>query len=126
MSGSHGIPSIEDVVLGHVLDDKRTRRGGAGTSGRLGSTGQRARRALTRNATTPRSFQSVVKRVKTGSTRTPQELRRLLDYVAREEGVKATWCNLAGYDRVLAADELGRIVDICIDHADAFGPYGNR
>lgn len=111
MIGPHGIPSIEDVVLGHVLDDRRTRRGGAGTSERLGSTGQRARRALTRNATTPRSFQSVVKRVKTGSTRTPQELRRLLDYVAREEGVKATWCNLAGYDRDLAADELGRIVD---------------
>jgi hypothetical protein len=92
--------SVEDLVLGHVLDGKRRGRGGGGgASGRLGSPKERRVRGLLRNASTPRSWQSVVKRIAGGSARTPQELKRLLDYVAREEGVEATWCNLAGYVR---------------------------
>ena len=91
--------SIEDLVLGHVLDGKRRGGGGGGGGGRLGSAQQRHTRGLLRNASTPRSWQSVVKRITGGSARTPQELGRLLDYVAREEGVESTWCNLAGYER---------------------------
>lgn len=92
--------SVEDLVLGHILDGKRRGRGGGGgASGRLGSPKERRTRGLLRNASTPRSWQSVVKRIAGGSARTPQELKRLLDYVAREEGVEATWCNLAGYER---------------------------
>ena len=91
--------SIEDLVLGHVLDGKRRGGGGGDGNGRLGSPQQRHTRGLLRNASTPRSWQSVVKRIAGGSARTPQELGRLLDYVAREEGVESTWCNLAGYER---------------------------
>jgi type IV secretion system T-DNA border endonuclease VirD2 len=90
--------SVEDLVLGHVLDGKR-RGGGGGGPDRLGTSGQRRTRGLLRNASAPRSWQSVVKRIAGGSARTPQELRRLLDYVAREEGMQSTWCNLAGYER---------------------------
>ena len=90
--------SVEDLVLGHVLDGKR-RGGGGGGDGRLGTQAQRRTRGLLRNASTPRSWQSVIKRIASGSARTPKELGRLLDYVAREEGVESTWCNLAGYER---------------------------
>ena len=90
--------SVEDLVLGHVLDSKR-RGGGGGGDGRLGTQAQRRTRGLLRNASTPRSWQSVIKRIASGSARTPKELGRLLDYVAREEGVESTWCNLAGYER---------------------------
>lgn len=93
-------PSIEDLVLGHVLDDRRRGRGGGDSaSSRLGTRKERQTRALLRNAGGPRGWQSVVKRIAGGSARTPQELKRLLDYVAREEGVQSTWCNLAGYER---------------------------
>ena len=102
--------SVEDLVLGHVLDGKRRgRSGGGGAEGRLGSPKERRSRALLRNAATPRSWQSVVKRIVGGSTRTPQEMKRLLDYVAREEGVQSTWCNLAGYDRDFDPERTGRI-----------------
>ncbi len=101
--------SVEDLVLGHVLDGKRRGRSGGGAEGRLGSPKERRSRALLRNATSPRSWQSVVKRIVGGSTRTPQELKRLLDYVAREEGVQSTWCNLAGYDRDFDPERTGRI-----------------
>ncbi len=102
--------SLEDLVLGHVLDGKRRgRSGGGGAEGRLGSPKERRSRALLRNAAAPRSWQSVVKRIVAGSTRTPQELKRLLDYVAREEGVQSTWCNLAGYDRDFDPERTGRI-----------------
>jgi len=102
--------SVEDLVLGHVLDGKRRgRSGGGGAEGRLGSPKERRARALLRNAAAPRSWQSVVKRIVGGSTRTPQELKRLLDYVAREEGVQSTWCNLAGYDRDFDPERTGRI-----------------
>lgn len=79
--------TVEDLVLGHVLDGKR-RGGGGGGPDRLGTSGQRRTRGLLRNASAPRSWQSVVKRIAGGSARTPQELKRLLDYVAREEGVQ--------------------------------------
>ncbi|MDP1575912.1 MAG: relaxase/mobilization nuclease domain-containing protein, partial [Cypionkella sp.] len=103
-------PSVEDRVLGHVLDGKRRgRSGGGGAEGRLGSPKERRSRALLRNAAAPRSWQSVVKRIVGGSTRTPQELKRLLDYVAREEGVQSTWCNLAGYDRDFDPERTGGI-----------------
>lgn len=101
--------SVEDLVIGHVLDGKRRGRSGGGAEGRLGSPKERRSRALLRNATSPRSWQSVVKRIVGGSTRTPQELKRLLDYVAREEGVQSTWCNLAGYDRDFDPERTGRI-----------------
>lgn len=102
--------SVEDLVLGHVLDGKRRgRSGGGGAEGRLGSPKERRSRALLRNAAAPRSWQSVVKRIVGGSTRTPQELKRLLDYVAREDGVQSTWCNLAGYDRDFDPERTGRI-----------------
>lgn len=92
--------SVEDLVLGHVLDGKRRGRGGgSGATGRLGSPKERRTRGLLRNAGAPRSWQSVIKRIAGGSARTPKELKRLLDYVAREEGVESTWCNLAGYER---------------------------
>lgn len=92
--------SVEDLVLGHVLDGKRRGRGGgSGATGRLGSPKERRARGLLRNAGAPRSWQSVIKRISGGSARTPQELKRLLHYVAREEGVEVTWCNLAGYER---------------------------
>ena len=93
------VRSVEDLVLGHVLDGKRRGGGGGDSAGRLGTPQQRRTRGLLRNASTPRSWQSVVKRIAGGSARTPQELGRLLDYVAREEGVQSTWCNLAGYER---------------------------
>lgn len=105
MSGS----SIEDLVLGHVLETRRRVGGGGGGSGRIGSARTRRARALLRNAAAPRSWQSVVKRIRGGSTRTPQELKRLLDYVAREEGVRSSWCNLAGYARDLDPAETARI-----------------
>jgi type IV secretion system T-DNA border endonuclease VirD2 len=93
-------PSVEDLVLGHLLEGKlRSRGAGSGAEGRLGSVKERRTRGLLRNAGAPRSWQSVVKRIAGGSARTPQELKRLLDYVAREEGVESTWCNLAGYER---------------------------
>jgi type IV secretion system T-DNA border endonuclease VirD2 len=96
MTGS----SVEDLVLGHVLDAKRRGRGGgAAGGGRLGSPKERRTRGLLRNAGAPRSWQSVIKRIAGGSARTPADLKRLLDYVAREEGVESTWCNLAGYER---------------------------
>lgn len=101
--------SLEDLVLGHVLDGKRRGRPGGGAEGRLGSPKERRSRALLRNAAAPRSWQSVVKRIVGGSTRTPQELKRLLDYVSREEGVQSTWCNLAGYDRDFDPERTGRI-----------------
>jgi hypothetical protein len=105
--------SVEDLVLGHVLDGKRRgRSGGDGVKGRLGSPKERRSRALLRNAVAPRSWQSVVKRIVGGSTRTPQELKRLLDYVAREEGVQSTWCNLAGYDRDFDPERTGRIAEV--------------
>lgn len=92
-------PSVEDLVLGHLLEGKRRGGGGIGSGGRLGTPQQRRTRGLLRNASAPRSWQSVVKRIAGGSARTPKELGRLLDYVAREEGVESTWCNLAGYER---------------------------
>jgi type IV secretion system T-DNA border endonuclease VirD2 len=92
-------PSVEDLVLGHILEGKRRGGGGSGDGGRLGTPQQRRTRGLLRNASAPRSWQSVVKRIAGGSARTPKELGRLLDYVAREEGVESTWCNLAGYER---------------------------
>ena len=102
--------SVEDLVLGHVLDGKRRgQSGGGGADVRLGSPKERRSRALLRNPTAPRSWQSVVKRIVGGSTRTPQELKRLLDYVAREKGVQSTWCNLAGYDRDFDPERTGRI-----------------
>lgn len=105
--------SVEDLVLGHVLDGKRQgRSGGGGAEGRLGSPKERRSRALLRNAAAPRSWQSVVKRIVGGSTRTPQELKRLLDYVSREEGVQSTWCNLAGYDRDFDPERTGRIAEV--------------
>ena len=60
--------SVEDLVLGHVLDGKR--RGGRGGADRLGTSGQRRTRGLLRNASAPRSWQSVVKRIAGGSART--------------------------------------------------------
>ena len=105
--------SVEDLVLGHVLDGKRRgRSGSSGAEGRLGSPKERCARALLRNAAAPRSWQSVVKRIVGGSTRTPQELKRLLDYVSREEGVQSTWCNLAGYDRDFDPERTGRIAEV--------------
>lgn len=105
--------SVEDLVLGHVLDGKRRgRTGDGGAAGRLGSAKERRSRALLRNAAAPRSWQSVVKRIVGGSTRTPQELKRLLDYVSREEGVQSTWCNLAGYDRDFDPERIGRIAEV--------------
>lgn len=91
--------SAEDLVLGHILEGKRRGGGGSGDGGRLGTPQQRRTRGLLRNASAPRSWQSVVKRIAGGSARTPKGLGRLLDYVAREEGVESTWCNLAGYER---------------------------
>jgi hypothetical protein len=106
-------PSVEDIVLGHVLDECRRGRGvGDGASSRLGSPQQRLTRALLRNAGGPRGWQSVVKRIAGGSARTPQELKRLLDYVAREEGVQSTWCNLAGYERDFDPGRTGRTADL--------------
>ena len=70
-------PAVEDLVLGHVLDDRRRGRGGGdGSSSRLGTRKQRQTRALLRNAGGPRGWQSVVKRIAGGSARTPQELKR--------------------------------------------------
>lgn len=106
-------PSVEDLVLGHVLDDRRRGRGGGdGSSSRLGTRKERQTRALLRNAGGPRGWQSVVKRIAGGSARTPQELKRLLDYVAREEGVQSTWCNLAGYERDFDPARTERTADI--------------
>ena len=106
-------PSVEDLVLGHVLDDRRGGRGGGdGSSSRLGTRKERQTRALLRNAGAPRGWQSVVKRIVGGSARTPQELKCLLDYVAREEGVQSTWCNLAGYERDFDPARTGRTADI--------------
>ena len=106
-------PSVEDLVLGHVLDDRRRGRGGGeGAASRLGTRKERQARALLRNAGGPRGWQSVVKRIAGGSARTPQELKRLLDYVAREEGVQSTWCNLAGYERDFAPARPERTADI--------------
>ncbi|MFM7444769.1 MAG: relaxase/mobilization nuclease domain-containing protein, partial [Tabrizicola sp.] len=106
-------PSVEDLVLGHVLDDRRRGRGGGeGAASRLGTRKERQTRALLRNAGGPRGWQSVVKRIAGGSARTPQELKRLLDYVAREEGVQSTWCNLAGYERDFDPARTERTADI--------------
>jgi hypothetical protein len=106
-------PSVEDLVLGHVLDDRRRGRGGGeGAASRLGTRKERQTRALLRNAGGPRGWQSVVKRIAGGSARTPQELKRLLDYVAREDGVQSTWCNLAGYERDFDPSRTGRTADI--------------
>ncbi len=106
-------PSVEDLVLGHVLDDRRRGRGGGdGASSHLGSRKERQSRALLRNAGGPRGWQSVVKRIAGGSARTPQELKRLLDYVAREDGVHSTWCNLAGYERDFDPARTERTADI--------------
>ncbi|OYX37749.1 MAG: hypothetical protein B7Y91_01410 [Rhodobacterales bacterium 32-64-14] len=106
-------PSVEDLVLGHVLDDRRRGRGGGdGSSSRLGTRKERQTRALLRNAGGPRGWQSVVKRIAGGSARTPQELKRLLDYVAREEGVQSTWCNMAGYERDFDPARTARTADI--------------
>ncbi|MFN7599138.1 MAG: hypothetical protein ACK5PT_20870, partial [Cereibacter sp.] len=56
-------PSVEDLVLGHVLDDRRRGRGGGeGAASRLGKRKERQTRALLRNAGGPRGGQSVVKR----------------------------------------------------------------
>jgi type IV secretion system T-DNA border endonuclease VirD2 len=102
--------SVEDLVLGHVLESKRrSRGGGGGAEGRLGSARERRTRGLLRNAGAPRSWQSVVKRIAGGSARTPQELKRLLDYVAREDGVETTWCNLAGYERDFDPAKTGKV-----------------
>ncbi|MGQ0563555.1 MAG: relaxase/mobilization nuclease domain-containing protein [Gemmobacter sp.] len=101
--------SVEDLVLGHVLDSKRSGRGGGDASGRLGSPKERRTRGLLRNAGAPRGWQSVVKRIAGGSARTPQELKRLLDYVAREDGVQSTWCNLAGYERDFDPGKTGKL-----------------
>ena len=101
--------SVQDLVLGHVLDARRRGRAGDGGTGRLGTPRERRTRGLLRNAGAPRSWQSVVKRIVAGSTRTPQELKRLLDYVTREEGVQSTWCNLGGYDREFDAARTGKI-----------------
>ncbi|PZQ96173.1 MAG: hypothetical protein DI533_17205 [Cereibacter sphaeroides] len=103
--------SVEDILLGHVLDGRRRGRGGGGVDGRLGTPAERRTRALLRNAGGPRSWQSVVKRIAGGSARTPQELKRLLDYVAREEGVQSTWCNLAGYERDFDPARTGRTAE---------------
>ncbi|OZA13240.1 MAG: hypothetical protein B7Y02_06310 [Rhodobacterales bacterium 17-64-5] len=104
--------SVEDLVLGHVLDEKRRGRGGgSGATGRLGSLKDRRTRGLLRNASTPRSWQSVIKRIAGGSARTPKELKRLLDYVAREEGVESTWCNLAGYERDFDPRKAGHVAE---------------
>jgi hypothetical protein len=106
-------PSVEDLVLGHVLDDRRRGRGGGdGASSRLGTRKERQTRALLRNAGGPRGWQSVVKRIAGGSARTPQELKRLLNYVAREDGVQSTWCNLAGYERDFDPVRTERTADI--------------
>ncbi len=105
-------PSVEDLVLGHVLDGKRRGRGATGgAEGRLGSPKERRTRGLLRNASTPRSWQSVIKRIAGGSARTPSELKRLLDYVTREEGVESTWCNLAGYERDFDPRKAGHVAE---------------
>jgi type IV secretion system T-DNA border endonuclease VirD2 len=103
MSGA----SVQDLVIGHVLADlgKRSR-----LYSMLGNRQTRATRALTRNVATPRSHQSVVKRIRNG-VKCAADLRRLLDYVARDEGVKATWCNLAGYERDLRPGETTAITE---------------
>lgn len=101
---------VEDLVLGHLLDARRRGRGGASEGGgRLGSARQRHSRGLLRNAGAPRSWQSVVKRIAGGSARTPQELKRLLDYVTREDGVESSWCNLAGYPREFDPAKTARV-----------------
>jgi len=53
-----GAPSVEDLVLGHVLD---SRGRGGGASGQLGTPRERQTRALLRNAGAPRGWQSVVR-----------------------------------------------------------------
>lgn len=101
---------VEDLVLGHLLDARRRGRGGGSEGGgRLGSARQRHSRGLLRNAGAPRSWQSVVKRIAGGSARTPQELKRLLDYVTREDGVESSWCNLAGYPREFDPAKTARV-----------------
>jgi hypothetical protein len=55
-----GAPSVEDLVLGHVLDARRRGRGG-GAMGQLGTPKERQTRALLRNAGGPRGWQSVVR-----------------------------------------------------------------
>ena len=100
------------LLVPERIHRRRGRGGGDGASSRLGTRKERQTRALLRNASGPRGWQSVVKRIAGGSARTPQELKRLLDYVAREEGVQSTWCNLAGYERDFDPARTERTADI--------------
>ena len=108
------IETVQEAVIGHVLPDigKRHR----GTFGdhparqRLGGPAARSARALSGNVL--RIPQSVVKRVPAGGARSTKELKRQLEYVTRDDGVKATWMNMNGTERDLFKNTVATTIPL--------------
>lgn len=101
---------VEDIVLGHLLDARRRGpRGGSEGGGRLGSARQRLTADSCAMPGPPQLAVGGQTHCRMGSARTPQELKRLLDYVAREDGVESRWCNLAGYPRDFDPGRTARV-----------------
>lgn len=108
-------PTLQSLVLGE-LDPSRRRggRGGAGSQQRQRSRGAggsaSAIRGMVGNA--QRVPQSVVKRVAAGGTHTRAELKRQLEYITRDEAMKAAWSNFNGIERDLKDNSIAKTLPI--------------
>lgn len=107
-------PTLQSLVLGE-LDPSRRRggRGGAGPQERQRNRGAgsvTAIRGMTGNA--QRVPQSVVKRVAAGGTHTRAELKRQLEYITRDEAMKASWSNFNGIERDLKDNTIDKTLPI--------------
>ena len=76
----------------------------------LGGSSQRTVRALSRNAM--RVPQSVVKRVRNGGTHNKTELKRQLNYVVRDEAMRASWSNFNGVERELKESTIDKTANL--------------
>lgn len=97
------VETVQDAVIGYVLPDIGRRYRGTFSDNevrqRLGGSTARNARALSGNVM--RVPQSVVKRVTAGGARSTKELKRQLEYVTRDDGVRTTWMNMNGTERDL-------------------------
>lgn len=108
------VETVQEAVIGHVLPDiGRRHRGTFGdhpVRQRLGGSSARSARALSGNVM--RIPQSVVKRVPSGGARSTKELKRQLEYVTRDDGVKATWMNMNGIERDLFKNSVATTIPL--------------
>lgn len=106
--------TVQETVIGHVLPDIGRRHRGVFSDHpvrqRLGGASARSARAMSGNVM--RIPQSVVKRVPAGGARSTKELKRQLEYVTRDDGVKATWMNMNGSERDLFKNTIATTIPL--------------